>query len=521
MRRVLQSGKMNSPDAELLERYVGENSDDAFSALVERHFGLVYSAAARQLAGDHDLARDVAQTVFADLARKARSLTNRSSLTGWLYTSTHFAAAKMVRTEQRRRNREQAAVAIQGANSDSEPTHHHLEPAVDRALLELDERDRDALLLRYFEQRELRTVGHALGISEEAARKRVERALEKVRAILARDGLVSTSASLSLAFSRQLTIPAPLGLAANIAELATSGMPLPSAAPAFLSTILMSKTKIVALGAVVLAAAITPMILQQRAIQRLRAESARAQGAAPLAGRDFAGIAPVNATESDSDVQRLRLEHSELLRLRAEVARLRQELADASAKRATPIPPAVIQAEADRPPEPVQTFVANADAVVPAGRSLVFGGWPTPPGKCTLVFVEPKILELASSDRVGSVLLEGKFIEIPDDALASLGLDKLKTGARATSVQTLLTAVEMKSILETLQRTSNVTILSAPRIQTGDGVQAVMSITENKMIAGQQHTLGPSLDVDPRIASDGSSVILTLSARLKKPSAAE
>src|SRR5258705_8745723 len=110
---------MNSPDPELLERYLDQNSDAAFAELVRRHFDLVYAAATRQLAGDAELARDVAQTVFADLAKKARSLTNRASLAGWLYTSTHFAAAKVVRGERRRRDREQTALAIQETSSDA------------------------------------------------------------------------------------------------------------------------------------------------------------------------------------------------------------------------------------------------------------------------------------------------------------------------------------------------------------------------------------------------------------------
>src|SRR5687767_11070241 len=104
---------VNATDAQLLERYLAEKSESAFTDLVRRHFDLGYSAAARQVAGDAELARDVAQTVFADLARKAPSLAERSSLSGWLYTSTHFAAAKMVRSEQRRRAREQQAVSMQ------------------------------------------------------------------------------------------------------------------------------------------------------------------------------------------------------------------------------------------------------------------------------------------------------------------------------------------------------------------------------------------------------------------------
>src|ERR1700748_961597 len=95
------------PDNELLQQYARSHSEDAFAELVRRHVNLVYSAALRQVAGDAHLAQDVAQTVFTDLARKAASLSKRETLTGWLYTSTHFAAAKIVRGESRRRDREE------------------------------------------------------------------------------------------------------------------------------------------------------------------------------------------------------------------------------------------------------------------------------------------------------------------------------------------------------------------------------------------------------------------------------
>ena len=96
-----------TPDCELLRRYAGTKSEEAFAELVRRHVNLVYSAALRQVNGDAHLAQDVAQTVFTDLARKAASLARRATLTGWLYTSAHFAAAKIVRTENRRRDREE------------------------------------------------------------------------------------------------------------------------------------------------------------------------------------------------------------------------------------------------------------------------------------------------------------------------------------------------------------------------------------------------------------------------------
>src|ERR1041385_3693351 len=100
------------PDGELLRRYIESHSESAFAELVARHLDLVYSTALRQVNGDAHLAQDVAQTVFIDLARKAATLTQRSVLTGWLYTSSSFAAAKAVRTEQRRQTHEQEAQAI-------------------------------------------------------------------------------------------------------------------------------------------------------------------------------------------------------------------------------------------------------------------------------------------------------------------------------------------------------------------------------------------------------------------------
>src|SRR5690349_7235897 len=96
-------------DTELLRQYVDTGSEPAFEELVARHLPLVYSAALRQVGGDHELAKDVAQTVFIDLARKARSLRHHEVLTGWLYTSTRFAASTARRWEYRRQAREQKA----------------------------------------------------------------------------------------------------------------------------------------------------------------------------------------------------------------------------------------------------------------------------------------------------------------------------------------------------------------------------------------------------------------------------
>src|SRR5262245_61387826 len=126
-------------DAELLRRYAEERSETAFAELVRRHLGLVYGVALRKVGGDAHLAQDVTQGVFTDLARKAVALAQRTVLTGWLFTSTHYAAAKAVRSAQRRRNHEQEAQLMHELTSESVPPveWERLRPVLDDLIGEL------------------------------------------------------------------------------------------------------------------------------------------------------------------------------------------------------------------------------------------------------------------------------------------------------------------------------------------------------------------------------------------------
>src|SRR5580698_10912306 len=151
-------------DSELLAAFARTNSGDAFAELVRRHVDLVYSAALRQVNGDAHLAQDVAQTVFADLARKAEPLSQRASLTGWLYTSAHFAAAKIVRTETRRRDREDKFMREPDTAAAPDADWEKIRPALDDAMHELKDADREVILLRYFENRPFAEVGVKLGL---------------------------------------------------------------------------------------------------------------------------------------------------------------------------------------------------------------------------------------------------------------------------------------------------------------------------------------------------------------------
>lgn len=199
-----------------LRQFVENGDEEAFGRLVSRHFNLVYGTALRLTNGDASLAQDAAQTVFTDLARKARFLPRDIRLSGWLYQAIRFSAAKAVRTEQRRRAREKAFVMNESAPEPSREWEH-LCPLLDAAIARLNARDRDAVLLHYFEQMNFRAVGAALGLSDDAAQKRVSRALGKLRAILTRRGIPISEASLS-GFLVATAPPAPGSLAVSVAK---------------------------------------------------------------------------------------------------------------------------------------------------------------------------------------------------------------------------------------------------------------------------------------------------------------
>lgn len=212
-------------DSLLLKQYVGDHSQTAFTALVQRHVNLVYSAALRQLGGDAHLAWDASQGVFLALAQNAGRLVHHGALTGWLYTTTRFVCAKLVRTRQRARLREEAASAMNEILDEgpAEPDWSAVRDVLDDVMHELGPRDREALLLRHFEGRSFGEIGGVCGLGENAARMRVERATEKLRSRLAQRGITSTAAALGGALIAHGAATAPAGLANAAATLAFAG----------------------------------------------------------------------------------------------------------------------------------------------------------------------------------------------------------------------------------------------------------------------------------------------------------
>jgi len=271
--RVLFCRKM-TPDSELLRRYSDDHSEEAFTELVRRHLDLVYSAALRQVNGDAHLAQDVAQTVFTDLARKARALSRHPVLSGWLYTSARFAAAKVARTEHRRRAREEKAQTMREIQDEPtlQPDSEALSRVLDDAMHQLKQPEREALLLRFFENQKLAEIGGRLGLSENAARMKIERALEKLRGHLAHRGVTTTGVALAAALSSQAVQGAPVGLATSIAGASLAGAGAGGALGA-LEILIMTKSKSFALAAVLAALLATPLVIQHQAQAAIRAQN--------------------------------------------------------------------------------------------------------------------------------------------------------------------------------------------------------------------------------------------------------
>ncbi len=322
--------KRNMTDSQtLLAEYVNDGSEGAFRELVARYIDLVYSTALRLVGGDTHLAEDVAQTVFIHLARKAPTLGETVMLGGWLHRDTCHVAATILRSERRRQSRERRAAEMNEDRSGS--ALELIAPMLDEAIDQLGPEDRAAILLRFYERHEFRSVGEALGSSEDAARMRVNRALDKLHFLLKRRGFSLSVATLGAALADEAVTAAPVGLVGNVAGAALAGAAAGTGTTGtIIKVITMTNLKAGIVSALLVTGVATPLVLQQRTQQRLRAQNESLRGQVEQMTRlqaenarlsNLVGHAQASAPDGQMD---------ELLRLRGEVGSLRRQLAEAA-----------------------------------------------------------------------------------------------------------------------------------------------------------------------------------------------
>jgi RNA polymerase sigma factor (sigma-70 family) len=212
---------MSDTDLELLASYAREKGDDAFAEIVRRHLDLVYGAALRQVRSPQ-LAEEVAQCVFLELASQASRFSSDTILAAWLYKVTHRISLNFLRGEIRRQVREQTALQMNAMDANT-ADWNEIEPLLDEGMHSLEESDRAAVLLRYFENKSLREVGQFFGASEDAAQKRVSRAVDRLREFFMKRGITIGASSLVVMLSANAAQAAPVGLSAAISTAAALG----------------------------------------------------------------------------------------------------------------------------------------------------------------------------------------------------------------------------------------------------------------------------------------------------------
>ena len=210
-------------DLALLRDYARNHSENAFATLVSRHVNLVYSMALRQVR-DASLAEEITQVVFIILARKADKLSQHTVLAGWLCRTARYASANALTIQRRRRQHEQEAymqsILNDAGNESESETWNQIAPLLDGALEKLGQKDHDAVVLRFFQNKNFSEVGVALGASEDAAKMRVSRALEKLRKFFTKRGIDSTAATLAEQISANSVQAAPMALAKSVTAVA-------------------------------------------------------------------------------------------------------------------------------------------------------------------------------------------------------------------------------------------------------------------------------------------------------------
>ncbi|MGZ4987937.1 MAG: RNA polymerase sigma factor, partial [Limisphaerales bacterium] len=269
-------------DISLLREFTERNAEQAFAALVERHINKVYSVALRHTRNPNS-AEEITHVVFVILAQKAKQLRKGVILEGWLYETARLTALTCIRGEIRRARREQEAYMQTVSNENESEAWAQIAPNLDAALAGLNATDRTAVVLRFFYGKSMSEIGATLGGTEESARKRVSRAIEKLRGYFSKRGITSTAATMTAALSVNAVQAAPAALiktttALALANGATASTSTSTLTKGVLKIMAWSKTKTSVIAAIAMLLAVgSPVVLKYLAAHRQAAAKAAFQ----------------------------------------------------------------------------------------------------------------------------------------------------------------------------------------------------------------------------------------------------
>ena len=443
---------MNRPtDQQLLRDYASRRSDAAFAELVRRHLDLVYSAALRMVCDAH-LAQDVTQGAFVALAKNARRLAGHPVLSGWLHRTAQNLAANAVRSEVRRRAREQEAAAMnQLLAAGTDASWEVIAPHLDAALGELNETERDAVLLRYFERKSARDMAEILGTSEDTAQKRVSRAVERLRDHFSRRNVTIGAGGLVALISANAVQSAPTGLAATISSAikltaTTLGMTM-------LHKILITGITAAAVGTAIYAGHL-----------RNQLQSLQQQQAA-LAGQ----ISQLNLERDDATNQlaALQRENTKAQADEMELLRLRNQVTLSGR-----------QQHASPPATQIKTNGADFEPL--------------------------------------AIHTKARFISVPAGDFRALEqtLGVAWTTGTLGDKAGLLTGPQFKAVFEALRGENDVETIAEPEVETSNGRQSQIMEADLVLVNGTNAPIGTILDMNASFSTNTSTFTMSLVAKL-------
>lgn len=468
----------------LLKRFVQFGDQRAFAEIVRTHADLVYSAALRLLGEHRHAADDVAQTVFADLSAKAKSLPEGIPLAGWLHQHTCFVAKKAPRTELRRLRREDTAHAMNTSDDASDALWLQVRPLLDDALGELPEADRHALVVRFLQGRPFKSVAETLATSEDAARMRVGRALDRLREVLAKRGVFTTSDALDGALTNYAVVAAPAALIAVIAA-STATAAVSTALPLLTA---MKAAKVAAAAFVVAGGVLLVREYQENArlkdelaqFRSLQAEIDKLQEEKDRLAARVPSIDEVNAARRSLDeLQRLRLSEKSLL---AQLAK--------SPPATNSLP--TLPVSRIYPPE-FRTRANNGLTALAQGDVLTTWLFDGQKKSFLLFLIQPVHDATTGTFTVRTKALESPWSDQDQPPLASLPIPR-KAGQWTDRVLSATAAADLLKSWETLEGAD---ILSGPTITTADRRDAVVEVTQMTEWKGTNYPTGITFKVTP------------------------